>query len=111
MRLSNAVYTEDYAGYPFLEILVDGHPARIGGEQKFLHLDVVFLGADWEDRVDPIDIPAEPERMLNAITVHGHVKDARLAQMVREYEAACDSGAFRPGPVKIPPASKFEETE
>ena len=103
VKLENATYIEDTGWRPHLAIFIDGRPARIPYEQKFLSQHVVFLGAGWEGVTEPITIPANHRDGRAELVLEGFVKDRRLAEMVRRFRALVDSGKFVPGPAEIPP--------
>lgn len=102
MELSYPQYVDDYAGYPFLRVLIDGEPADIFYEQKFLDMDLVHV-LGWEGKTEPITLPANPKIGAGEITLRGFVRDKRLAELVRRYCDATDNGTFRVGPVELPP--------
>lgn len=103
MKLENANYMEDAGLRPFLSIFIDGRPARIPYEQKFLSRHIVFLGAPWEGITEPITIPANHRDGRAELVLEGFVKDRRLAEMVRRFRALVDSGDFVAGLAEIPP--------
>lgn len=102
MKISHPNYVRDQDGYPFLVVLLDGKEAWVFYEQKFLDLGIVHL-MDHEGATEPIVLPADPKRGRGEITLHGFVKDERLAELVRRYCKATDDGSFRAGPVEMPP--------
>lgn len=103
LRLEDASFQEDAHGNPYLQIMVNAHPARITlYDQKFLHRDIVFLGSEWADRVEEIELPADRKRGWKPITLRGFVQDKRLAQMIRKLRAEEYVWVTPVGPVEIP---------
>lgn len=93
--VENLGYERDSSGYAFMRLLLDGEEARIFLEHKptLLKAGIVFLGAEWRDRVEPIEFRAPG---VTPTTVRGATKDKRVLELYREFVEASNSGRLLP---------------
>lgn len=101
--LANASYGRDEGGYEYLDVEVNGRPARIFRE-KALRLDgeIASLGSSgFEDFF--VIIPASEKHGIHSpMRLEGYTNDRRYVALIQQFVDAADNGRFRPGPVKIP---------
>ena len=104
----DASYAKDYAGYPMISMVYEGLPIRIFTGQKFLDYDVVNVNDDaFETRL--LYHPPEQDPML--LDLPGFVRDPQLADMVREFIKAANSGKYRTGKIVKPDPFQGAEAE
>ena len=99
MEITNARYAVE-GGRSVLLMEVDGVLARIGYEQKLARFGYVYLGAQFEDTVLPLPLPADPKNNRPASEVRGFTADPRVLQMYRRFQALADEGEVPAGPVE-----------
>lgn len=104
LRLEDAAMQLDSGYYPFLSVTINGQPARVYLDQKYslLEQDLVFLGAEWGDRVEEIELPDDPKRDRGGLTLRGFVRDKRLAGLILQLRALEAEGIVQTGPIVIP---------
>lgn len=78
-------------------VYLDGQLARIGWEQKATLIEngILSLGADWRDRVPPIEVEDTPLR--------GCVKNPELFQLFSDF-----MGAVKRQEIELEPAPSLE---
>src|SRR5262245_46830858 len=105
MKVTSAKYGVDYAGYPFLELVIDGRLTRISRDSlKTTIVDAGFvsLGPDWRDRIDgrkifgEITIPLKDEE-APAIVRGSYTNDSVVLRFARQFIKESDGKSFRPG--------------
>lgn len=89
--------------YPVLSIETDLGTADIFEIKPTLYdAGIVFLGADFEDKVPPITFPADPKDNRPALQLRGFTKDKTILALVREFKDALDKRTFAPRVIPIP---------
>lgn len=92
-------------GYPFLRVVTDQGEAWIISEQKMLGrgYDVVFLGADWEDKLPVVHLQPDAQRGPDsAMSLQGFTGDPVIVALTRAFLELLEDEASRPGPLPIP---------
>lgn len=75
----------DVQGREFLRVLLDGEEAVIGREQKLLRFGIVYVGGEWEDRVQAV-VPADPDDgRPSPLTIRGATDDKELVAVVMNW--------------------------
>jgi hypothetical protein len=93
-------------GWPKLMLEIDGMPADVfEPKRNLLGLGYVFIGAEWEDRLEPLELhhdPSDPRTPDGILILRGFTCDPVVVQLARNFADAVDSDTFKPGPVRIP---------
>ena len=80
-------------GQPFLEVTIEGRTARVYLEQKAIEYGYVYVGAEFEDVLPPVVLPADPENGRSvAQELYGFVDDPELVAAYRAFRAMADAG-------------------
>lgn len=80
--------------YPFLLVETDLGRMMIGHEQKLLaQYGLVFVGAEFEEVLPEIELPAEPENGQGALTLRGFTAEPAIVELVRAWRASADEEA------------------
>lgn len=88
------------AGWPTLILAIDGHIAQITSEdlkRNLLELGYVFLGAEWEDRLEPIVLKHDPKDARTPDedrTLRGFTRDPAVLGVVQAFIASVDNDTF-----------------
>jgi len=84
---------------PYMLITINGQLARVFREQKpdLVEQGILFVGAEFEDVLPPIYLPADPEIGRGPLTLRGFLQDPQLATRYRQFEREVDAGTFQPG--------------
>ncbi|MBP6471236.1 MAG: hypothetical protein KBE23_06565 [Chloroflexi bacterium] len=103
--LENARFGSDYAGYPYLEVEVNGRRCYIGRE-KALRLDGEIAAIDGlDEKFDDFFViipPSEKHGIHGHMRLPGYTNDRRYVALVWKFVEAVDDGSFVEGPVEIP---------
>jgi len=104
--LENARFSIDYAGYPHLEVEVNGRHCRIGRE-KALRLDGEIAGMGPGSEFDDFFVivpPSEKHGIHGPMKLQGYTNDRRYVALVWKFVEAVDDpdAPFVEGPVEIP---------
>jgi len=102
LDLRNARFDSDEYGYPFISIEIDGIKARIFAEQKAARDGFIFLGADFEDKVPILYLPADPANGRPVPQpLHGFSDDPRLLALFQQFLAEINNSGFAPHDVML----------
>lgn len=105
--LENARFDRDNAGYPYLEVEVNGRPCRVFRE-KALRVDGQYAALDYGKFQDfyvliPMSQLNEDDEAEGFYKLHGYTTDPRYVSLVWKFVDAVDGRTkFVPGPVEIP---------
>ena len=89
-------------GHPFLVVTIDGQRASIFWEQKALNDGFLYLGPEWEDRVKPVYLPADPEQgRPEPEPLHGFTDNAELLALYHEVMKRDQNGTLTEGPIGL----------
>lgn len=103
MDIMNVSFKRDSFGYSYISAEIDGKLAKIPAEQKSLQYDIVFVGADFEDILPDVTLPADPPNGRPIpTTLRGCVQDTQLTAIVRQFLQETNSGNFKPHKVTLP---------
>jgi hypothetical protein len=90
-------YTRDEYGYAVLEIEVDGCTARLHPlalKRTLVQEGYVFLGAEFEDDVPPIILPANEDLGRGEMTLYGFTADPDIVAVTRAWLRRLDAGVL-----------------
>ena len=101
--LENARFGSDYAGYPYMDVEVNGRPCRVYRE-KALRLDgeIASLGDSGFDDFFVIIPPSEKHGIHGHMRLPGYTNDRRYVALVWKFVEAVDNDTFVEGPVEMP---------
>lgn len=82
--------------YPVLELDLDGEISLLTTEQKLRRFDMVYLGGKFEEILDPLIIPANPEegRTKNQQQL-GCTNDPRILKIFDQFWDAANSDDYQ----------------
>lgn len=111
LPLSGAAYTlPPPLGIPTLELTLAAPGGGVLTAQVDLMIEkrtwtdmgYVNLGADFEELIEPIHVPADPADGRAATTLRGFTSDPRVAALFQRYLDDRELEPFPVGPVAIP---------
>lgn len=109
MKVLGAQYGVD-EGYQFLALDLGGEPVRVYVDQLkrwLVDAGYVFLGAKWEGKLDPIDLPAGAAGNDGDKTLRGFTSDPVIVKLTQEFmRHVMEDRTPYYGPVNVPQIEK-----
>jgi hypothetical protein len=91
----------DTGGRPFLSVTVKGKRARIYWEQRWARYGLLYLGAEFEEEVPVLYLPAdEAEGRPEPAPLRGFTDDPALLRLYRRMIELDRLGELKPGPLE-----------